>query len=118
MYGGALLKDRRQKGGIFMAKGQNQKLKLLYLLKIFTEETDDTHGLSRQELIVKLNSHGITADRKTLYADFEELRKFGIDIITEHEGNDWTYHIGERDFELAELKLLVSVYFHLAPWWV
>ena len=72
------------------------------------EETDDGHGLSRQDLIDRLNACGITADRKTLYADFEELRTFGIDIITEHEGNDWTYHIGEREFELAELKLLVD----------
>ena len=91
-----------------MAKGQNQKLKLLYLLKIFMEETDDTHGLSRQDILTKLNSCGVNADRKTLYTDLEELRTFGIDIITEHEGNDWTYHIGERDFELAELKLLVD----------
>ena len=91
-----------------MAREQNQKLKLLYLLKIFMEETDDAHGLTRQEIIAKLNSYGVTAGRKTLYADFEELRAFGIDIITEHEGNDWIYHVGERDFELAELKLLVD----------
>lgn len=91
-----------------MAKGKHQKLKLLYLMKIFMEETDDEHGLSRQDLINRLNACGITADRKTLYSDFEELRTFGIDIITGHEGNDWTYHIGEREFELPELKLLVD----------
>ncbi len=91
-----------------MAKGKHQKLKLLYLMKIFMEETDDEHSLSRQDLINRLNACGITADRKTLYSDFEELRTFGIDIITEHEGNDWTYHIGEREFELPELKLLVD----------
>lgn len=91
-----------------MAKGPNQKLKLLYLLKIFMEETDDAHGLSRQELTAKLNSLGVNADRKTLYTDLEELRTFGVDIISERKGNDWTYHIGERDFELAELKLLVD----------
>ena len=91
-----------------MAREQNQKLKLLYLIKILMEETDDGHGLSRQNIIDRLNARGISADRKTLYSDFEELRAFGIDIITEHEGNDWTYHIGEREFELAELKLLVD----------
>ncbi len=91
-----------------MAKGKHQKLKLLYLTKIFMEETDDRHGLSRQDIIEKLNACGVSADRKTLYSDFEELRTFGIDIIAEHEGNNWTYHIGERDFELAELKLLVD----------
>ena len=91
-----------------MAKGKHQKLKLLYLTKILMEETDDGHGLSRQNIIDRLNARGISADRKTLYSDFEELRAFGIDIITEHEGNDWTYHIGEREFELAELKLMVD----------
>ncbi len=91
-----------------MAKGANQKLKLMYLAKIFMEETDDEHALSRQEIVSRLNAYGVNADRKTLYADFEELRTFGIDIVTEHEGNEWSYHIGERAFELAELKLLVD----------
>lgn len=91
-----------------MAKGKNQKLKLLYLVKIFLEETDDQHGLTRHELIDKLNHYGISADRKTLYSDFEELRAFGFDIITERTGNDCFYHIAGREFELAELKLLVD----------
>ena len=78
-----------------MAKGKHQKLKLLYLIKILMKETDDGHGLSRQNIIDRLNARGISADRKTSYSDFEELRAFGIDIITEHEGKDWTYHIGE-----------------------
>lgn len=91
-----------------MAKRENQKLKLLYLAKILMEETDDAHALSRKEIMEKLNAYGFSADRKTLYSDFEELRAFGMDIITEHEGNHWTYYIGERAFELAELKLLVD----------
>lgn len=91
-----------------MAKRQNQKLRILYLLKIFMEETDDAHGLSRQELLSRLNAWDIHADRKTLYADLEDLRVFGIDIVTVSNGNEWTYHIGERNFELPELKLLVD----------
>ena len=55
-----------------MAKGKNQKLKLLYLLKILMEETDESHGLTRQELLDRLASHGVNADRKTLYTDFED----------------------------------------------
>lgn len=91
-----------------MAKGKNQKLKLLYLLKILMEETDESHGLTRQELLDRLASHGVNADRKTLYTDFEELRTFGIDVLSERHGNDWFYYIGSREFELAELKLLVD----------
>ncbi len=91
-----------------MAKGKNQKLKLLYLMKIFLEETDDNHGLTRHEIIENLERYGMNADRKTLYHDFEELRTFGMDIISERTGNDCFYHIGSREFELAELKLLVD----------
>ena len=91
-----------------MAKGPNQKLKMLYLMKIFMEETDDTHGLTMPQLIEKLGAYGVNADRKTMYMDLEELRTFGLDIISEQEGRNWYYYIGARDFELPELKLLVD----------
>ena len=91
-----------------MARGSNQKLKMLYLMKIFMEETDDTHALTMPELIAKLNAYGVNADRKTLYMDMEELRIFGLDIISEQQGRKWYDYVGARDFELPELKLLVD----------
>lgn len=91
-----------------MARGSNQKLKMLYLMKIFMEETDDQHALTMPQLIEKLNAYGVNADRKTLYMDMDELRQFGADIISEQVGRNWYYHLGERDFELPELKLLVD----------
>ena len=65
-----------------MAKG---KMKMLHLMRIFTEETDDEHPLTLQEIIEMLAAVNISADRKTLYDDFEELRQFGFDIIAESE---------------------------------
>ena len=50
-----------------MTKGINQKLKMLYLEKIFQRETDDEHGLTLQEITERLNKDGVNADRKTLY---------------------------------------------------
>lgn len=91
-----------------MAKGSNQKLKMLYLAKIFMEETDDNHPLTMPEIIAKLKAYDVNADRKTIYMDLEELRTFGLDIISEQVGRKWYYYIGGRDFELPELKLLVD----------
>ena len=91
-----------------MAKGTNQKLKMLYLMKIFMEETDEEHGLTMPQLISRLNAYGVNADRKTVYMDLEELKVFGLDIITEQVGRKWYYYVGARDFELPELKLLVD----------
>ena len=89
-------------------KGENQKLKMLYLVQLFSRETDDTHKLTMPEIITKLAAEGVNADRKTLYQDFDELRRFGFDIISEKEGRNYYYYLGSRDFELPELKLLVD----------
>lgn len=91
-----------------MAKTSNQKLKLLYLMQIFSRETDEEHMLTMQEIISLLSNAGIKADRKTLYLDFEELRHFGLDIIGQADGRNYYYYLGEREFELPELKLLVD----------
>lgn len=91
-----------------MAKGENQKLKMLYLVKIFTEYTDDRYALTMPEIIEKLAGYEVTADRKTLYLDFAELSRYGYDIISEKIGRLTYYHLGTRPFELAELKLLVD----------
>lgn len=91
-----------------MAQTENQRLKLLYLLQIFYEETDDAHGLNVKEIAGRLNRYGVTADRKTLYTDFEALKTFGVDLIAAKQGRDTVYYIGAREFELPELKLLVD----------
>lgn len=91
-----------------MAKGTNQKLKLIYLMKIMLEKTDDKHGLTRTEIELELERYGVSAERKSLYDDFEALRVFGIDVIAEKKGRSTYYYVGSRDFELAELKLLVD----------
>ena len=91
-----------------MAKGENQKLKMLYLVKILSEETDDEHSLTTKDIITKLAKYDVNAERKALYRDFEELKAFGLDIISEQIGRNVYYHLGHRDFELPELKLLVD----------
>ena len=88
-----------------MAKG---KMKMLHLVRIFSQETDDEHALTLQEIIARLGAVDIKADRKTLYDDFEELRQYGYDIIAEQRNRNTYYHLGAREFELPELKLLVD----------
>ena len=49
-----------------MAKSGNQKLKLLYLVKILTEQSDEEHCLGAQALIDGLAEYGIRAERKKI----------------------------------------------------
>ncbi|MBR1741771.1 MAG: WYL domain-containing protein [Lachnospiraceae bacterium] len=91
-----------------MARKSKQKMKLLYLAKIFLEETDDENRLTTPQIIDRLDSFGVDAGRKSLYDDYEALRSFGLDIIKTQEGKQTYYHVGKREFELAELKMLVD----------
>ena len=91
-----------------MPKGANQKLKLYYLSRIMTEKTDDDHCITMPEIQSYLEDYGVTADRKSLYDDLEALRILGIDVIGEKQGRNYVYHVGEKQFEIAELKLLVD----------
>ena len=90
-----------------MAKSSNQKEKILHLMKILLDQTDETHKLSVNDLIAKLAALDIKAERKTIYDDIETLRQFGFDIIME-KSKSYGYYIGKRDFELPELKLLAD----------
>ena len=91
-----------------MAAGVNQKLKMLYLQRILSEETDTEHGLSAQEIIRRLEDCGVNVDRRTLYKDLDELDRFGLEILQEKVGRNTLYHLNTRSFELPELKLLVD----------
>ncbi len=92
-----------------MENNSKQRLRLLYLYRIFWELTDDSHGLTREQLAASLEAYGIKVERKTLYHDIELLRDYGVDIIRNQEGRQSYYHIGSRLFELPELKLLVDL---------
>ncbi len=90
-----------------MSKSARQKLKILYLMKILYENTDEEHTLSIPDIINLLAGYGISAERKSLYDDIEALREYGLDIETQ-KGKSFGYYIASRDFELPELKLLVD----------
>jgi len=90
-----------------MAKNPNQKLKLLYLMQIFTKETDERHGITMAEILDRLEAEEIKAERKSIYDDIALLREFGLDIIT-RKTNTTEYYVGGRDFEYPELTLLVD----------
>lgn len=90
-----------------MAKSDNQKLKMMYIKKMLEENTDENHPMTMQGILKKLESYGIKAERKSIYSDIEQLNHFGMDIVFKKEQPSG-YYVASRDFELAELKLLVD----------
>lgn len=90
-----------------MAKKSNQKAKLLVLYQLLQKKGDEEHPISTPELIQALDREGIPAERKSIYTDMETLRDFGVDVQL-RKGKKGGWFIGQRDFELPELKLLVD----------
>lgn len=90
-----------------MANKTGQKLKLLYVMNILLNETDENHPLNANEIIDRLNEMGIDAERKSVYSDISTLLEYGLNIekSEEYKGG---YYIADKSFELAELKLLVD----------
>ncbi len=91
-----------------MAKSPNQKLKLLHLCRYLLRHSDERHPVTIAQMIEYLARQDISAERKSLYDDMEALRLFGLDVQTVRTGSVTGYFIGERDFQLPELKLLVD----------
>ena len=86
----------------------DEKLKILYLMKVLLEETDKEHTLNASELADRMELRFRSgANRKTIYGDIEKLKAFGLDI-DQVKGKNHGYYMKSRDFDLPELKLLVD----------
>lgn len=88
-----------------MAGNGQQKLKLLYLLQILQNETDEENPIKTADILRRLSDMGIAAERKSVYRDIERLKDAGFDVVSAAGGG---YFMGSRSFELSEVKLLTD----------
>ena len=73
-----------------MARHANQKQKLLVLLRVLWEQSDDEHPMTVGELLAALERQGLKGERKSIYTDMEALRAFGIDVVNRRgKGGGW-----------------------------
>lgn len=86
----------------------NTKARLLYVLKLLEQYSDEDHPLTTSDLISMLSEqYGISTHRITLKTDIETLQSYGIDIEVISSSQN-KYYIANRQFEIPELKLLID----------
>ena len=90
-----------------MAKTDNQKLKILYILDYLQKNSHQDKPVRANELISMLDRLGISCNRKTIYSDIAALQEFGVDIV-HLPGRNGGYYVASRNFQLPELKLLID----------
>lgn len=86
---------------------QTGKTRLLLLLRLLMEQTDEEHSLSTAEIVEYFRQRGIVTDRRTVKADAELLAEQGYDVVAVR-GTQTRFFIGSRTFELPELRLLMD----------
>ena len=88
-------------------KRSSGKLRLLLLMDIIKNYTDDEHPLSAKELVNMLDDKGIVSERKSIYDDIQTLIQYGMDI------NKTTipkkgYFLAKRTFEVPEIQFFID----------
>lgn len=87
-------------------KNESQQA-LLLLRQYLHQQTDEQHPVSVTDILAFWQQHGIQAGRKSVYTDIELLQNAGMDIVCVKSSQN-KYFVGQRLFELPELKLLVD----------
>lgn len=85
-----------------------QKIKLLKLMEIFRNETDEAHPMLASEVCERLRQEGIRCDRRTLTRDVQALAKFGYEIMSVLKKHEKAYYVEDRPFTVPELKILID----------
>ena len=83
------------------------KSRILYIKQYLETQTDETHPATVADILAHMKSIDIPASRKTVMADIKHLVEAGCDIVC-NTGRHHEYFMGNRHFELPELKLLVD----------
>lgn len=87
--------------------GNIMKKRLLMLIKLLKDHTDEDHPVSTRDIMAYYKENGMSSDRKTLDADIKLLQEQGFDLI-KIKSSPNKYYIASREFELPELKLLID----------
>ncbi len=85
-------------------------LRTLYIRQILLERTDEAHSLNASDIreILK-DEYGVQINRQTIYSEISKLTEAGMDIVQRTDDRRRGYYLASRQFELAELKLLVDM---------
>ena len=80
----------------------------LAMARVLVEYTDENHWLSTKELTKILeDEYGLTAERRTIYANIDLLKEYGYDISTWQE-NGVGYYLKSHRFSPEEVNWMIG----------
>ena len=71
-----------------MARESSRKIKLIKLLELLRQRTDEDHPLSTNQICAILGAMDVPCDRRTLTGDVAALNELGYEIMSVMKGHD------------------------------
>ena len=91
-----------------MPQNNCQKVKLLKIMEMLRQETDEQHPLRTGEICDRLRSMNISCDRRTLSKDMVVLNEQGFEVMHYFIDHEKAYYVADRSFSVPELKILID----------
>lgn len=91
-----------------MPKSNCQKIKLLKLMELLRQETDEDHPMKTGVICKRLVKMGISCDRRTLHLDMKVLNEHGFEVMSELINHERAFYVADRSFSFPELKILID----------
>lgn len=91
-----------------MAEEKNQKIKLMKIMEILRQETDEEHPMTKVELSARLVALNVSCSPRSLIRDIKLLNDQGYEIMERLIGHEKGYYVCDRSFSVPELKILID----------
>lgn len=91
-----------------MARDNYRKVKLLKLIELLRQHTDEQNPMTTAQLCAALNEMGIPCDRRVVSQDIDILNEMGYEVMSRMDGHEKTYYVADRSFSVPELKILID----------
>ena len=87
-----------------MPQENYQKIKLLKIMEILRQETDEEHPMTKVELAARLVAMNVSCSPRSLIRDIKLLNEQGYEIMERLVGHEKAYFVCDRSFSVPELK--------------
>ena len=91
-----------------MAEEKNQKIKLMKIMEILRQETDEDHPMTKVELSARLVAMNVSCSPRSLIRDIKLLNEQGYEIMERLMGHEKGYFVCDRSFSVPVLKILID----------
>lgn len=91
-----------------MVRENYRKVKLLKLLELLRQHTDEQHPLTTNQICAAMGDMGIPCDRRIVTQDVASLNELGYEIMSMMVGHEKAYYVADRNFSVPELKILID----------